>query len=366
MAELDAFTFYRGRVAQAAILGALGVSSGDEVAIQAFTCSAVPEGILSLGARPLYIDVSPGGCTMDPGDLSARLTPRTRAIIVQHTFGIPANLAPILAIAKARNLPVIEDCAHAIGSTIDGMEVGAAGVAAFYSFEASKPIFAGIGGSARVNDPALAGAMGERYSRFHPPSALKQAQIAAMYLAFRIAYRPATFWTVRSWYRSVIRLGLIPGAYHKVSVAEEARPLDEFQLKLGGLQRSLVRRQIADLPSSIAHRRRVASDYQRLIVGPAAKALAVPPGADPVYGRFPLLTPRKAELLARAPDYRVELSDWYATPVHPLTGAALEAAGYRPGSCPNAERQTGEIVSLPTGPLVDQAQIERAARLFNS
>jgi perosamine synthetase len=363
VSELDDFTYYRGRVAQSAILRALGVSRGDEVAIQAFTCSAVSEGVLSLGARPVYVDITPGGCTMDPDDLGAKLTPRTRAIIVQHTFGIPADLPRITSVASARGLPIVEDCAHAIGSTIGGREVGATGAAAFYSFEASKPVFAGIGGSARVNDPTLAARMREQYPEFRSPSALKQAQILAMYLAFRIAYRPSTFWTVRALYRSAIRLGLLPSAYHKVSV-EEMKPMAEFHLALGGIQRRLVKREVDDLPRRIAHRRKVAQAYREQLAGGTTRPILAPNGADPVYGRYPVATARKADLLRRAPEYRVELSDWYATAVHPLTGTGLEAAGYEMGSCPNAEHLTGEIVSLPTGLLVGPAEIERTARLF--
>jgi dTDP-4-amino-4,6-dideoxygalactose transaminase len=126
----------------------------------------------------------------------------------------------------------------------------------------------------------------------------------------------------------------------------------------------LMQREIADLPRRIAHRRRIAAAYRERLQGSALRHVAVPVGADPVYGRFPVFTPHKTELLQRAPDFRVELSDWYATPVHPLTGAPLEAAGYRMGSCPNAEQLTAEVVSLPTGLLVDEAQVDRAARLF--
>ena len=362
MAELDDYTFYRGRVAEAAILRALGVTRGDDVAVQAFTCSAVSEGVLSIGARPVYVDVGPGSYTMDPEDLAGKLTPRTRAIVVQHTFGIPADLPRIGVVATRHGLPIVEDCAHAIGSSIDGITVGTFGVAAFYSFEASKPIFAGIGGSVRVNDSALATRMRDLYRGYSQPSVIKQAQVLAMYLAARLAYRPSTYWRLRGLYRQAIRLGLLPSAYHDVEF--EASPVEDFRLALGRVQRWLVRRGIAALPGRTLHRRGVAAAYRERIVGSGVRHPVLLPGADPVYGRYPVLTPRKAELLRRAPEYRVELLDWYATPVHPLVGPALEAAGYRPGSCPNAEAMSPEVVSLPTGPLVDEAQIDRADRLF--
>jgi dTDP-4-amino-4,6-dideoxygalactose transaminase len=83
-----------------------------------------------------------------------------------------------------------------------------------------------------------------------------------------------------------------------------------------------------------------------------------------VFARYPLLTEARAQFLERAPKGRVEFASWYSTPVHALTGAALEAAGYRPGSCPNAEGLTRRVLSLPTGAQVSEAQIERTACLF--
>ncbi|HIE26284.1 TPA: hypothetical protein EYP66_03250, partial [Candidatus Poribacteria bacterium] len=85
-------TFFRGRVALYAILKALNIGPGDEVATQAFTCVAVPEGIMASGARPVWVDIEVDGYNMDAEDLRRKLTLRTRAIIVQHTYGIPADM----------------------------------------------------------------------------------------------------------------------------------------------------------------------------------------------------------------------------------------------------------------------------------
>ncbi|HUQ48649.1 MAG TPA: DegT/DnrJ/EryC1/StrS family aminotransferase, partial [Gemmatimonadaceae bacterium] len=83
--DLTRFTYFRGRVALAAILKALGVTTGDEVLLQAFTCVAVPEAIISIGAIPVYVDVEPGGINMDADDLSAKIGNATKAVIVQHS-----------------------------------------------------------------------------------------------------------------------------------------------------------------------------------------------------------------------------------------------------------------------------------------
>lgn len=364
MAQLDQFTFFRGRVAEAAILKALGIGRGDEVAIQAFTCVAVPEGVIAAGAQPVYVDIAANRLTMDPADLERKLTPATRAIVVQHSFGLPTDMAGIARVAAARGLPIIEDCAHAVGSTVGGRDVGSLGVAAFYSFEASKPVFVGIGGSAQVNDAALAERVRRDYGAYGQPPLATQAQVLVMYAAHRIAYRPATFWQVRALFRRVSGLGLIPGSYNKVET--DLAPAEDFRRSLGNLQRRLLPGAIARLASDIPHRRWVAAQYRTRLTAPGLEHLAHDADADPVYGRYPMLANNKDDILRRAPEFRVEVASWYATAVHPLEGPALAAVGYVEGSCPRAEAVTSRIISLPTSALVTEPLIERTVRLLGA
>src|SRR5947207_1312573 len=115
-----AFDFYRGRTALYALLRALEIGPGDEVIVQGYTCLAVVLPIMGLDAVPIYVDVLPANYSMDPASMAARITSRTRAIIIQHTFGIPADLAQLLDIARDCRLPVIEDCCHVYGSMYQG------------------------------------------------------------------------------------------------------------------------------------------------------------------------------------------------------------------------------------------------------
>lgn len=356
-------TYFRGRVALAAILRALGVRRGDEVLIQAFTCLALPEAVMSLGARPKYVDVSAGGPNMDPDDLRQKIGQLTRAVVVQHTFGLPADISRLSAIASARGIPIIEDCAHTIASRVDGKPVGSFGAAAFYSYEASKPVFVGVGGSAIVNDPQLADSMAAEYLSYHEPSALVQAQLAAMFIAHRVAYRPSTYWKVRAMFRALSATGLIRGNYNKV--ADEKGPATDFSRRMGRLQRRMLRNAFREIDENTAHRRRVADAYRSGIHTPRITHLRVPSGVDAVFGRYPLLVENKQSLIDGARSAHVELANFYATPVHPLEDEALLSVHYEPGSCPNAEWISERVVSLPTGRQVDQRQIDRAVEYLN-
>ena len=153
-------TYFRGRVALAAMLEGLGVGEGTSVAIQAFTCVAVPDAVLATGAVPVFVDIEPGGVNMDVERLRDALTDvqaasPIRAIVVQHTFGVPARVDELIELAEAHDVPVIEDCCHTFHTRYAGRQVGSRGVGAFYSYEWGKPVVCGVGGSARTNDPGL-------------------------------------------------------------------------------------------------------------------------------------------------------------------------------------------------------------------
>ena len=121
IAVQNGFGFLRGRVALAALLKALNIGKGCAVAIQAFTCSALAEAVLSVGATPVWVDIEPDSFTMDADDLAKKISPQTKAIVIQHSYGIPASMDELCALAVKHNIPVIEDCCHTqTGHTIRG------------------------------------------------------------------------------------------------------------------------------------------------------------------------------------------------------------------------------------------------------
>ena len=125
--------FWRGRVALYAILRALGIRSGDEVIVPAFTCVAVPNAILYTGATPVYVDIDEAHYTADPAAVAAAMNERTRAVLAQNTFGLSADLDALGAAARPYGAVVIDDCTHGLGGTYKDRPNGAAADAAFYS-----------------------------------------------------------------------------------------------------------------------------------------------------------------------------------------------------------------------------------------
>ncbi len=179
----NTFYFYRGRVALYALLRSLGLKPEDEVILQAFTCLAVPSPVVALGLRPVYVDIDPETYNIDPDKMECRITERARVIVVQHTFGIPAPMNAIMAVARKHNLVVIEDCCHVLGSTYQGKELGCIGDAAFYSYEWGKPIIIGLGGAAVVHSESLLCKMRSLYDTFVAPPMRNVFMVNLQYLA---------------------------------------------------------------------------------------------------------------------------------------------------------------------------------------
>lgn len=362
--DLTRYTYFRGRVALSAILRALGVASGDEVLLQAFTCVAVPEGIISVGAIPVYVDVSPGTPNMDPDDLRLKITARTKAIVVQHSYGLPADIRELIRIADEMAVPVIEDCAHTIASRVDGRLVGSFGRAAFYSYEAAKPVFAGIGGSAVINDRELEMKVEGDYAHFAEPPLLAQLETSAMVVAYHVAYRPSTYWTVRALFRALSGAGLIRGNYNKVELS--LMPASDFRRRMGRMQVRRLSRALRDIEMQTRHRADVALQYRSSIRTAYLQHLPVRDGVEPIFGRYPMLAANKTELVEKARRAKVEIAVFYDTPVQPLSGESLRGVGYKPGSCPRAERIAASVISLPTGMQVGTRQIRRTVEFLNA
>lgn len=136
-------------------LAVLDIGAGDEVLVAAYTNMATFFPVLYQGARPIPIDIEPDTWNIDPRLIEAKITSRTRAIIVVHIFGHPVDMDPVVEIAQRHNLYVIEDCAEAHGALYKGRKVGGLGTIGCFSFYANKIITTGEGGMITLNDPAL-------------------------------------------------------------------------------------------------------------------------------------------------------------------------------------------------------------------
>ena len=151
-----------GTAALTTALAALGVGPGDEVVLPALSWYSCFNSIVMHGALPVFAE-SDESLNVDPADLEAKFTPQTKAIMVVHALGNPAEMDTIMAIARRRDIKVLEDCAQSLGGSYKGKPLGSIGDIGIYSFQLSKTISSGEGGAVVTSDPLLF----ERASRYH-------------------------------------------------------------------------------------------------------------------------------------------------------------------------------------------------------
>lgn len=152
----SAVSVSNGTAALELSLAALNIGPGDEVIVPAHTFAAVPAVVVRAGATPVFVDVEPDYWCIDPELAVGAITGRTRGIIAVHSYGHPADLAPILDAAERLGVVVVEDCAEAMGARYQGSTVGSFGTTAAFSFYANKVITTGEGGMITTNSPAIA------------------------------------------------------------------------------------------------------------------------------------------------------------------------------------------------------------------
>jgi dTDP-4-amino-4,6-dideoxygalactose transaminase len=358
-----AAAFSSGRVALWAILQAIGLGEGDEVIVPGYTCVAVPNAVRFAGGRPVYADVDPRTFNVTAESCRRVLTPRARALVVGHTYGLPAPMEALKALAVRHRLFLIEDVAHALGSTYHGRPAGSWGDAAFFSTEHSKIITTGLGGVATCADPEVAARLREIQASCPPPGAGRVRRLLIPHLAIGLWYR-----------KRQIRLGDLmlyrSRLYHLAIWGTPPAEHDGieppgYRCRMGDAQARLGLEQLRRMPKLNAARVAAARAYEEALrergidLGLAGTAT----GDQTVYVRLPYRARRREALLAAGPAERLDLGLWFESPVHP-GDTDLAAVGYAVGSCPEAERASREIVNLPCHPLVTFTDVSRYADLL--
>jgi dTDP-4-amino-4,6-dideoxygalactose transaminase len=280
-----------GSAALELALRALDVGPGDEVVVPTYACDALHHAVTRCGAAPVLADADPETLGPSAKDVAHRLTPRVRAVVVVHPFGLAVDLDAFLALG----VPIVEDCAQAIGARVAGRPVGSRGALAVGSFYATKLLTTGEGGA--VAGPA------ERVARV----------------------RDARDYDERE--------GLVP----------------RFNFKLTDIQAALGRSQLGRLDAFIARRRAIAARYRALLSSVAGCRPPRDQGERHVFHRFvvaverplgPLIDClRERGVAARRPVFR---------PIH----RALGLAGY-----PEADRLWNQCLSLPCYPSLGDAEV---------
>ena len=292
-------------------LRACGARAGDEVVVPPFTFVATGSAVSALGAKPVFADISPGTFNIDPAEVRRRITPRTRAIIVVHLYGLAADMDPILACARERNIPVIEDNAQAIGAVYKDRRTGSLGDVACLSFYPTKNLGAyGDAGMLVTNSREMNGRLR----------------------------------TLRNHGQTAKYVSAEPG----------------WNSRLDELQAAILRVKLRHLPEWQRARQAHAAEYTRLLQAiPQVSAPTVPFGCEHVFHQYTIRTKRRDDLQQFLAERKIGSTVYYPVPLHlqPL----YSSLGHTEGDFPAAENASREVLSLPMYPELNSDQIARVA-----
>lgn len=354
-----AFAFWKGRVALYAILKALGIGPGDEVVLPGYTCVMDVNPIKYLGARPVYVDIEPNTFNIDPELLEEKITDETKVILAQHTYGYVCDMDVIMDIARHRNVPVIEDCCLALGSTYRGNLTGTFGKAAYFSFQWNKPYTTGLGGMAVVNDKDLSGRIEKLVAgELSKPSLKETALLAAQLMVYRLFVYPRTTALAQTVFRYLTKKGAVVGS----SSTGEFEPVmaKDFFKGISLVQAFSGSRQFRKIDKVISHRKMMANLYDKLLSEKGWQTRNYDKSSQtPVMVRYPVRVKEKTKALAEAAKAGVELGSWFESPLHPIE-TQLDIYNYKAGMCPEAEKACREVVNLPLHPRASEKTARRS------
>ena len=298
---------------------ACGIKPGDEVITPPFTFIATAEAITQCGAVPAFCDIDPLTYNLDPKLIEAKITSQTRCILPVHLYGHPADMGPIMQIAKRHKLKVIEDCAQALGAACKGTKVGVFGDAGCLSFFPSKVLGAyGDGGMVVTNDASVADSL--KMLRNHGAK--------------------------QKYYH------LVPG----------------FNSRLDGLQAAILRVKLRHLEDWIKQRRRVAAQYAKYLGD--IPYVTVPHEAPGGYHCYNYYTVRlksgtdRGALQKSLSERGISSMVYYPVSLH--LQAVYAAQGGKKGDFPVSERAQDEVISLPIYPEMTEGQVKQVAEALEA
>jgi dTDP-4-amino-4,6-dideoxygalactose transaminase len=288
---------------------ALGIGPGDEVITPTFSFFATAGCVARLGARPVFVDVDPATLMLDAAGVRAALTPRTRAIVPVHLFGLCADMDPLIALAADARIPVLEDAAQAIGATYKGRTAGTIGTMAAFSFFPSKNLGAyGDAGLVTTADDALAARV--RLLRTH---------------------------------------GAEPKYYHREIGGN---------FRLDALQAAVLTVKLPHLARWNEARRANAARYRALFdragLLDRVRLPVEPPGRTHIYHQYVVRVPNRDAVRAHLTSRGVGTDIYYPVPFH--RQACFAHLGHAPGAFPNADAAAAEVLALPVYPELTAGQ----------
>lgn len=345
----NVFLFMRAREGEYMLLKSLNVSKGDEVIVQAFTCAAVVQPILWTGAVPIYADISEKTLSMDYSEFERKVTPKTKVVILQSTFGITPEFVKIKKLAREKGIFLLLDLAH-IFDPEEYLKMNADGY--LFSFGRDKAISSVTGGALIVQDSFLSSKILEEYELlpFPEPHEIVRYLLhpAITYLIYALFYiHPFLGKAATKMYRAS---KIVPSP-----VGNELRLGNDSIQKYPNALARLIFMQLNSVEDFNKKRIEWVGMYKKnYLVGVNLRK-------DSPLLRVPYFSVKRDQILNFAKKDRIYLGNWYSNCIDPKS-IPLKDLKYKSHSCPVAERVAKQIINLPTNPTLNKKDINRVIK----
>ncbi len=329
--------------------------------MQAYTCVVVVNAIRWTGATPIFVDVCDDG-NIDPNEVIKKVSKKSKVLIAQHTFGLPANMDRLLSIARENKIAVIEDCAHSLGATFQGKKVGILGDIGMFSFGNDKVVSC-IRGGALVTPSNL---VAEKISKLQQTLLFPKRLLVLR----QLLYYPI-FFIGKAWYffgPGKVLLWLAKHSHLLPRVIEEREKRGERPPNIPTLfpnaLAQLLLSELKRLETTNFKRRQIAFFYESHLL-PNVLRLKNMMTAGRINLRYTLLVPEPKRLHATALKSAIMFGDWYDSVIVPKN-TKTGVSGYRVGDCPRAEKLASASINLPLSTRLTIKDLNRIVNLVNS
>lgn len=340
------FCYWKGRVALYTALKAIGVKEKDEVILPAFTCVVVPNAIIYLGAKPVYVDIDKESLNTTLSNIQAATTVKTKCILIQNTFGLSSEVDEIVAFAKSKGIVTIEDCTHGFGGTYQNRPNGVRSDFAFFSTQWNKPFSTGVGGFLLVNNLDYLKSVNEVNKLLIKPG-FKKSIILKMLISFKKAFLgDRTYWFFLKLYRFLSKMGLVVGSSSGSEISSTVMD-DNYFMGATKVQFSEGLRALNHLDELMLLRKKNAAIYSSFLKSNGKIYVKEIFNENHSFLKYPILIKDRVSFLAKAEKASVRLGDWFLSPIHPVE-SEFEKWFLDPENFPNAAYVSKHVLNLPT------------------
>ncbi|MBS3121404.1 DegT/DnrJ/EryC1/StrS family aminotransferase [Candidatus Woesearchaeota archaeon] len=358
-------SFGKGRIGLYAILTSLGIKQGDEVLVPGYTCVVVPNAIIYTGAKPVYYDV--GINTFNPlvSDMKKKITFKTKAIIIHHLFGQPAEIDEIKKVSDLYHIPVIEDCAQALGAEYKGKKVGTFFDFGFFSFDYTKNITTGQGGIVVVKDKKNFEKMKAIQQCCKKPSNLFVFWHLLNIIRYRLFLNQSVYFFGLPLIYLIDLVCKMIGLFNTTITKDElnAEKPNCFMIKMHNIFAKIGLEQLKKIDLfnkvRINNAMRLDEELKKLNI----ETPHIIKNVKHIYLRYALCFKERQKLINLFRRNQVDVGCWFDSPIYPLK-ENMSLYGYDKGNCPNADKISKEMINLPTHSDMNYHDIKRIINIL--